>query len=222
MAEQHRNRLRKSDIAKLALWTVIANGFFMLLLAVGGFLLAPEDLRASALQRIAELAGIDQGVGKGGLAVTYVAKSGDSDVEGAQKSSLNLTLVGKFVDDEVSEETETEFVETDSEQAFGSEAFEEVKAMAIQPILMQKPGSGSLEIGSFKPIVVSGNADTCVDLGHSMLMEAKAQKKLLQVMVESDAITIAKICTKNGSIFLTCRSNQITISPRKSRPDDGC
>lgn len=220
MARRNRRRLRKSDIAKLVGWTVIANGFLVLAMLGAGFMLAPEALRASALQRLADATGIGGDIEKGSLTVTYVAKSDGEALEGPQKSSLNLTLVGKYVDDAVPEETE--YAEADSEQAFGSEAFEEVKAMAIQPILMQKPGSGALEIGSFKPIVVSGNADACVDLGHSMLMEAKAQKKLLQVMVESDAITIAKICTKNGSIFLTCRSNQITISPRKSRPDDGC
>jgi hypothetical protein len=221
MARGKRRRLRKADIAKLVGWTVIANGFLVLMMLGAAFMLAPEALRAAAWQRLADATDINSGnIEKSSLSVTYVAKSDGETPDGPQKSSLNLTLVGKYVDDEVTEETE--YAEADNEQSFGSEAFEEVKAMAIQPILMQKPGSGALEIGSFKPIVVSGNADACVDLGHSMLMEAKAQKKLLQVMVESDAITIAKICTKNGSIFLTCRSNQITISPRKSRPDDGC
>jgi hypothetical protein len=185
--------------------------------------LRPGFIVAAVNQLPAWDSGKDQDAVKSDLTVSFAFKdAGGRDDADVQKSGLNFTLVGKLQDGAIdfSEEVSAE-ADTGGEEMV-SEAYEEVRAMAIEPILKAPAGSGRPVIGSFKAISVSGNSDSCVELGHSMLMEAKSSKALLDVMVQTDAITIAKICTKNGAVFLTCRMNQITISPRRPRPDNGC
>ena len=53
-------------------------------------------------------------------------------------------------------------------------------------------------------------------MGYSMLGDVNSSSDLLDIMVASDEITISKICTANGSILITCRNGQISVSPRRS------
>ena len=99
---------------------------------------------------------------------------------------------------------------------------EEVRGLHVTPILRKSQSTGKLEIGSFKPVTFAGGADECLNFGHSMLDDSKFPTNLLTVLAQSDQITITRICASNGSVIMTCRGDQITISPRRSRPDDNC
>ena len=217
--------LRKRDVTRIICWTVTANLLALGLIVITLALTIRPELAGTILDKIAALHSSDDVPNtKSDLTVSFAFKNEDplASLE-PRKSSLNLTLVGKL---EVEEETLVEEVVPDEvaedESGLVSEQFEEVRAMAIEPILKASDREGKVAIGSFKPISVSGNSDSCVALGHSMLTEAKSSKTLLDVVIETDAITIAKICTSNGAVFLTCRAGQITISPRRPRPDNGC
>jgi hypothetical protein len=94
--------------------------------------------------------------------------------------------------------------------------------MRIAPILRKDGRTGQLEIGNFKSLSFVGGTSECLDMGYAMLGDTGTSNDLLEVLASTNAITIAKICAKNGSVVLTCRNEQITISPRRSRPDDKC
>ena len=217
--------MRKRDVTRIICWTVTANllalGLIVITLA---FTLRPE-LVGSILNKVVSLHNTaEEPNAKSDLTVSFAFKNEDplASLE-PRKTSLNLTLVGKLeVEAESIVEEEAPAEMTDGESGLASEQFEEVRAMAIEPILKAPDREGRVAIGSFKPISVSGSSDSCVSLGHSMLAEAKSSKTLLDVVIDTDAITIAKICTSNGAVFLTCRAGQITISPRRPRPDNGC
>lgn len=214
--------MHKRDLARIIGWTIAANFLGLALIIVTLTVSIPSEISKAALSRMTGwIAASNSEPQKSNLAVSYIRKS-DEISAAIQKTSLNLTRVGKLDDGAGEFEAAGEEQAVYDEAAFTTDKYEEVRAMAIQPILKPPSLSGKLEIGSFKPITVSGSSDSCVDLGHSMLMEAKSSKKLLEVVIDTEAITIAKICTRNGAVFLTCRANQITISPRKSRPDNGC
>ncbi len=216
--------LQKRDIVRIVSWTIAANFLAIAIVVVTVALSVRSEFVVAAVNSLAGWGDRgEQSASKSNLSVSFAFKdAGKTDIADVQKSGLNYTLVEKLQDnpDELAEEVNSELAL--GEEALAPEAYEEVRAMAIEPILKAQTGTGKPMIGSFKAISVSGSSDSCVDLGHSMLVEAKSSKELLDVMVETDAITIAKICTKNGAIFLTCRMNQITISPRRPRPDNGC
>ena len=99
---------------------------------------------------------------------------------------------------------------------------EESRSMRVAPLIRKDRKTGKLEIGNFTPMKLAGDAGECLDMAHSMLGDFGISEDRLQVMTTSDTITIAKLCATNGSIIFSCRNNEITISPRKSRPDDKC
>ena len=101
-------------------------------------------------------------------------------------------------------------------------ATEQVLGLKISPILRKDKNTGQLEIGNFKPMSLVGGTDECLNIGYSMLGDTGSSNDLLDVLTTSDEITVAKICANNGSIVISCRSDQITVSPRRSRPDDKC
>lgn len=99
---------------------------------------------------------------------------------------------------------------------------EETRGLRVSPILRKNPVTSMLEIGNFKSLALAGDSQECLDVGYSMLGDVNTSTDLLDVMIASDEITIAKICTSNGSVMITCRNEQIAVSPRRSRPDDQC
>lgn len=210
-------------VVMVALWSVAANA---LAVAAIAYLLAPEAYREELLNEVSSwLPAGDAGPVKSSLNISYVEKFDPEASEAERKRSLNFTLVSKAAE-EIAAGAESDELEQDTAQAddaaLESGVHEEVKAMAIEPVLKSSMKQGRPEIGRFDPVTVSGNSDSCVEVGRMMLEEARAPTNLLHVMVETEAITIAKICTSNGAVFLTCRANQITVSPRKPRPDNGC
>ena len=90
------------------------------------------------------------------------------------------------------------------------------------PILQKDFQTGRLTIGSFKAVALRGRPSECIDFGRSMLKDVGAPREGLAVVTSSNEITIAKICAENGSIVISCRGNQVTVSPRRLRPDDKC
>lgn len=110
----------------------------------------------------------------------------------------------------------------ESDSLIAPEESHEVVGIRVAPILKQDKATGGLAIGNFKAMTIVGDSEECLNLGYSMLSDAGMAENLLEVMTTSKQITIAKICAANGSVVLSCRTNQITVSPRRSRPDDNC
>lgn len=90
------------------------------------------------------------------------------------------------------------------------------------PMLRVDRKSGRLELANPRPLSLVGGMNTCLEVGYSMLRKAQSSDDLLMVLTASAQITIAKICASNGSVVISCRNNQITVSPRPARPNDNC
>jgi hypothetical protein len=103
----------------------------------------------------------------------------------------------------------------------GPSALDE-QGMRVSPVLRKDPRTGQLTIGNFKSMTMVGNSTECLNLGYSMLGDTGTSNNMLQVLTDTDEITIARICANNGSVIISCRNEQITVSPRQSRPDDKC
>ena len=145
---------------------------------------------------------------KGGLAMTRISLSGISVVN---KSGFMASAVEN-----------DEMAGANSAPVEVSASTEQVLGLKIAPILRKDKNTGQLEIGNFKPMSFAGGADECLNIGYAMLNDTGSSNDLLDVLTASDEITVAKICANNGSIVISCRSDQITVSPRRSRPDDKC
>jgi len=94
--------------------------------------------------------------------------------------------------------------------------------LGTAPIIRRNPSTGKIEIGKFQSMTMEGSTGECLDIAQSLISDAGSSPDTLDVIAASDAITIAKICARNGSVIISCRNDQITISPRHSRPDDMC
>lgn len=92
----------------------------------------------------------------------------------------------------------------------------------VSPILAKDTETGKLGIGNFKPFSVAGSSEECLDIGRTMLHDVGVPIDRLLIVTTSKLITIAKICASNGAIVISCRGQLITVSPRRSRPDDNC
>lgn len=90
------------------------------------------------------------------------------------------------------------------------------------PVLRRSLRTGEAEIGSFTTVTMNGGASQCLDMGYSLLGDAGVSRDRLQVLAKTRAIVMARICAANGSVVISCRSDQITISPRRPKPGDGC
>lgn len=90
------------------------------------------------------------------------------------------------------------------------------------PVLRKAQTSGDVEIGSFTTVSLPGSSGECLDTAYGLLEDAGASRDKLKVLAESGLITVARICASNGSLVVTCRSDQITISPRRLKPNESC
>lgn len=102
------------------------------------------------------------------------------------------------------------------------EAIEGLEASSMAPVLQLNRQNGALEIGSFKSMSFPGGAAECVAIGRSMLEDTGSTSGKLEVLAASGPIEAARICAANGSVIISCRGGQITVSPRRARPDDKC
>ena len=152
---------------------------------------------------------------KGGLAMTRISLSGISIVNNSG------IMASGFENDELAN-ADSAPAQTATSTAINTPATEQVLGLKIAPILRKDKNTGQLEIGNFKPMSLVGDSDECLNIGYSMLGDTGSSNDLLDVLTASDEITVAKICANNGSIVISCRGDQITVSPRRSRPDDKC
>lgn len=90
------------------------------------------------------------------------------------------------------------------------------------PVLRKGAKPGDVEIGNFTTVSLPGTASECLDTAYGLLDDAGAGRDKLKVLAETKLITVARICAANGSLVVTCRSDQITISPRKLKPNETC
>ena len=90
------------------------------------------------------------------------------------------------------------------------------------PVLRKSKTKGEIEIGSFTTVSLPGSSAECLDTAYGLLDAAGGSRDMLEVLADSDAITVARICAANGSLVVTCRMDQITISPRRLKPNDTC
>ena len=92
----------------------------------------------------------------------------------------------------------------------------------VSPILVKNAVNGQLSIGNFKSFSVAGSSDECLSVARTMLQDVGISTDRLSIVTASKQITIAKICASNGAVVISCRGQHITMSPRRSRPDDNC
>jgi hypothetical protein len=90
------------------------------------------------------------------------------------------------------------------------------------PVLRKSTTKGEIEIGSFTTVSLPGSSAECLDTAYGLLEDAGASRDKLKVLADSNAITVARICAANGSLVVTCRMDQITISPRRLKPNETC
>ncbi|MDE2383169.1 MAG: hypothetical protein KGO53_01005 [Alphaproteobacteria bacterium] len=90
--------------------------------------------------------------------------------------------------------------------------------------LLRRTGAGpaDYDISRFTTIQMTGGMKECIGIGQSLLATVGAPKEQFEILVSQSFMTMGRICAANGSILVSCRSNRISISPRRRRPDDGC
>lgn len=94
--------------------------------------------------------------------------------------------------------------------------------LSRSPVLRKGQKSGDVQIGNFATVSIPGPSSECLDTAYGLLEDAGAARDRLKVLAETKLITVARICAENGSLVVTCRSDQITISPRRLKPNETC
>jgi hypothetical protein len=188
------------------------------LLETRSAMVAADPLAAARLQRTNNelMLSLSQPVHKGALTMTRISLSGVSIVSESSFATNTAEI------SEQAEEVSAPFENNSDTADLPVASTEEVGGPKTEPILRKHRTTGQLEIGNFKPMSVTGRTGDCLNIGYSMLNDTGSSQDLLEVMMASDQITIARICANNGSIVLSCRNDQITVSPRRARPDDKC
>jgi len=95
-------------------------------------------------------------------------------------------------------------------------------AQSMRPVLRAGQKGGDLEIGNFETVSLEGDATECLAVGYELLSDVGAANSQLEVLASTSSIVMARICAINGSVVITCRSDQITISPRRLKPNETC
>jgi hypothetical protein len=92
----------------------------------------------------------------------------------------------------------------------------------VLPSLYYDAAKRQRVIGNFQTRSFPGESETCAEIGQSMAKDDSGNSSALQTLADTGAITVLKICAANGSVIISCRAGQVTISPRQARPDDKC
>jgi hypothetical protein len=77
-------------------------------------------------------------------------------------------------------------------------------------------------IGNFETRSFPGGYRACTEIAESMMRDGRATQDALYTLADTEAIKVMRICAANGAVIITCRNGRVTISPRRSRPDDDC
>lgn len=97
-----------------------------------------------------------------------------------------------------------------------------VDGTAVRPVLMRDRRTRKLVVGNFTTRSFEGDQGMCFELSRKMAEDVGAPEESIEVLADTDSLTMLRFCAVNGSIVMNCRNGQVTISPRRSRPDDGC
>ena len=171
--------------------------------------LAVTRMRKSDIE---SYSGVVQTDGKGSLGL--IRKVAQDNYGATQEAAIS--------DVDAESETDSASVEVAAARFEGMSTADNVQGMRVSPLLRTNKETGNREIGNFKSMSFSGDVAACLDMGTSMLGDVKITGEKLEVLTSSALITVAKICAANGTVILSCRNDQITISSRRSRPDDSC
>lgn len=228
---------RRGSIGQIMLWSGISNCVLVACFVVGANYHALHDLAmpAKAVKPATSSSQVTRTDDQ--LATARMLRQDNErltkGVQSSLKVSLSLTRVpqshfASSDDGTAGANGESQFSDGPNQGELESAAYdavptaEETQGLKVEPILRRDPRTGQLHIGNFKSLSFVGDSEECLNMGYAMLGDAKMSNDALDVMASSDSITIAKICAKDGSVIISCRNNQITISPRRSRPDDKC
>lgn len=92
----------------------------------------------------------------------------------------------------------------------------------MRPSLSRDSRTKKIVVGNFLTRSFAGDQSMCFEIGEKMMEDIGAADENMEVLVDSDVMVAIRFCAANGSLVMTCRNEQITISPRRYRPDDGC
>jgi len=219
-------------VLDIVLWSSLSN-----MLLLGAFFVGWnfEEIRTSVAQQISLALPVTSA--QAGALTPATGPRGDNELftEGPQrqlKGELRVTAVALRKEDGAEPEgnaaPEPEFdVESGAEVPQADVAAYETgqegqEAQGMSPVLRRDRRSGKLEIGNFETVSLAGDASQCLQMGYTMLEDAGAPQSSLEVLAKSRSITMARICAVNGAVIITCRSNQLTVSPRRLKPNESC
>lgn len=231
LGRKGKSRTRSRSVFDIVLWSAVTNVVLLACFLVGWNLRDVRQLFAP--KPVASVA--VSGKSTDPLAVSrYERADNELLTKGPQrqlKGPLQLTLVPNEQLQSPPEELITASLPDDAtapeqEQGDGygevTTGPEDPLKMVRVPLLRRARSSGNLEIGSFNTVTMGGQSADCLDTAYGLLEDAGAARDKLKVLAQTPAITVARICAANGSLVVTCRSNQITISPRKLKPNETC
>jgi hypothetical protein len=110
----------------------------------------------------------------------------------------------------------------DSASVAGAEQTPDPQGKLVKPSLYYDAVTKQRMIGNFETRAFPGDSATCSEIGHSMAKDGSDGHNALQTLADTGAITVIRICAANGSVIISCRAGQVTVSPRAARPDDKC
>ena len=235
--EKRRSRVarntRRGEVGRILFWGGISNlalvGFFVAGMNpdavrpviehvkghIASAVLVPDPLSTTRPHRTDNelFLSLSQPRRKGPLAMTRVSSSGSSVVNQTGDAASGDSTMDQPDDAGGIESTGSFDIALTTE---------EVQGLKTAPILLKDQNSSQLIIGNFKPMSLIGGTNECLEIGYSMLGDTNSANDLLEVLTASEQITVARICARNGSVVITCRNDQITVSPRRPRPGDSC
>lgn len=218
---------RARGVGEIVLWSALTNVILLGCFAVGWNL---DRIRARFAPPLAPAAMVEiAGRTNDPLAVSrYEREDNELLTRGPQrqlKGPLQLTLLAAAEDDIPDAQPAAEDMVSE-EQGDGSGGItvgpEDPAAMVRSPLLRKGGKIGEVVIGTFSTVSMTGSSETCLETAYGLLEDAGAGRDKLELMAQSPAITVARICASNGSLVVTCRLDQITISPRRLKPNENC
>ncbi len=225
---KRRSRSRARGILDIVLWSALTNVILLSCFAVGWNL---KQISSTFAPKPAAVAAVS-GKTSDPLAVSrYERQDNELLTRGPQrqlKGPLQLTLVASAATGEPAAEPDgalaSDMAGQDQGDGTGEMTVgpEDPAAMVRSPLLRKGSKSGEVVIGSFSTVSMPGSSMSCLDTAYGLLEDAGARRDKLTVLAESPAITVARICASNGSLVVTCRLDQITISPRRLKPNESC
>lgn len=220
-------------ILDIVVWSSITNVTLLSCFLVGWNF---EDLKASLLPG-ANVGMVAASAGETAAAAHPELQDNELLTRGPQrqlKGPLQVTMVPASEPEEPSEQV-AEAVPVDSDVADTGVADqgdgngdimvgpEDPSAqLAKSPVLQRGQKGGDVQIGSFETVSLPGSSAECLDTAYGLLEDAGASRDKLKVLADTKMITVARICANNGSLVVTCRMDQITISPRRLKPNEAC